>query len=335
MDEPHQYSHDVDWSLIKSLRNIGVRLLKDNSLERGPLKAIKQSRGQLDRYRFWQTTSHHWRMQNNLLKDVKLPHTLYEYPTDTIHNFEKHANHRIGSKNLKNNGWLVNDQMVEISYHINKQGFRHDGTQPDYLTEQGGVIYIGDSHTMGVGVPIEQSWTYIAHNQCEYTKGLRYLNMGCPGFGIDSFYRLLKYYIEILKPNLVVMSYPWQSTRTELFDPDTNAWESVTINKESRSKLKGEDNNLKLFHTGSCYARWYKSLDAIKWLCYTYGSELYAIEEDMSEIDASLQNISNKFIHQVDDDDWARDLVHYGRRTHLHNGNVLDQALTYIFEKDE
>jgi len=55
----------------------------------------------------------------------------------------------------------------------------------------------------------------------------------------------------------------------------------------------------------------------------------------MSEIDASLQNISNKFIHQVDDDDWARDLVHYGRRTHLHNGNVLDQALTYIFEKDE
>ena len=63
--------------------------------------------------------------------------------------------------------------------------------------------------------------------------------MGCPGYGIDSFYRLLKYYIDRIKPEMLVMSYPWQSTRTEVYDHNYDMWESVTINKESRSKLDG------------------------------------------------------------------------------------------------
>ena len=331
--EPDQYSHDVDWSLIKGLRNMGVRLLKDNSLERGPLKAIKLSRGVLDRYKFWQTTAFHWRMQEDLLKGKSLPCTISQFPSDVDNHFNKHVNHPIGRENLIKNNWLINGEKVEIDYHINKQGFRHDGTNPNYLDEKGGIVYIGDSHTMGVGLPIEQSWTYIAHHMCEQTMHKRYINMGCPGYGIDSFYRLLKYYMDRIQPELVVLSYPWQSTRTEVYDPHYDMWESVTINKESRSKLAGKNNSIRWFHTGTCYARWYKALDAIKWLCYDNGSKLYAIEEDRPN-DKILQKISNKFTHQIDDDDWARDLVHYGRRTHLHNGKVLAEALTYILKED-
>ena len=45
-------------------------------------------------------------------------------------------------------------------------------------------------------------------------------------------------------------------------------------------------------------------------------------------------DIANKFTHQINEDDWARDLVHSGRRTHLHNGEVLAEALTYILKED-
>ena len=330
---PDQYSHDVEWGLITRLRKMGVRLLKDNSLERGPLKAIKLSRRILDRYKFWQTTALHWRMQNDLLKNKTLPCTIQNFPSDVIQHWNRHLDHPIGRQNLIKNNWLINGERVEIDYHINKQGFRHDGTCPDYHSEKGGIIYIGDSHTMGVGLPIEQSWTYIAHHTCEETMNKRYINMGCPGYGIDSFYRLLKYHLDQIKPEMVVMSYPWQSTRTEVYDHTRDMWESVTINKESRSKLAGKNNSIRWFHTATSYARWYKALDAIKWLCYNNDCKLFAIEED-KPYDKSLMNITDKFCHQIDDEDWARDLVHSGRKTHLHNGDVLAEALTYILKED-
>jgi hypothetical protein len=71
-------------------------------------------------------------------------------------------------------------------------------------------------------------------------------------------------------------------------------------------------------------------LDAIKWLCHDVGAKLYAIEEDMNDVDDDLQLINNKYVHQVHENDFARDLVHYGRETHNHNAEVLTEALNYI-----
>jgi hypothetical protein len=330
--EPDRYNNDVDWDVIKALKALGMRLIKDNSIERGPLKTISNKRIYADNmFAFNQTTSHQKNMKAALGRF--LPTSAIEYPTDTLGHIEKHMSDPHTKGLMRDNGWLdAQDEPIEIEYLINIQGFRHDGSSVDYLSETGGAIYIGDSHTMAVGLPLKESWTYKAHYNCELTKDLRYINMGMPGYGVDSYYRILKRYIYEIKPNLVVMSYPWHATRTEQWDLNNNCWQMQSINKLGRRRLEEQNSEatIEYFHTATSYIRWYKALDAIKWLCHDVGAKLYAIEEDMNDVDDDLQLINNKYVHQVHENDFARDLVHYGRETHNHNAEVLTEALNYI-----
>jgi len=334
ISDPDRYSNDVDWNIVKALKKLGVGLIRDNSLERGPLKTISAHRYLVDKvFKFNQTTAHQSNM-HAALGSKHLPVDSNQFTPDTIEHWGKNSLHVIARKNLDKNGWINPDgTIVDIDYFINKQGFRHDGTEIDYMDgHEGGVIYLGDSHTMGVGIPIEDSWTYIAHHLCEKTKDLRYINMGCPGYGVDSYYRLLKRYIGDIKPNAVVVSYPWQNTRTETFNVRKNCWEIQTISKSGRQRLKETRtsvSNVDSFHTAQSYIRWYKNLEAMKWLCHEQGTVLYAVEEE-HQFDDDLQLITSEFVHQVEDQDFGRDLVHYGRKTHRHNGEVLNKVLNYI-----
>jgi hypothetical protein len=334
ISDPDRYSNDVDWDIVKALKKLGIGLIRDNSIERGPLKTISARRYLVDKiFKFNQTTAHQKNMYT-ALGSRYFPVDSKQYPPDTIRHWEANSLHSVARERLEENGWINSDgTIVDVDYFINKQGFRHDGTQIDYMDgREGGVIYLGDSHTMGVGIPIEDSWTYIAHHLCEKTKDLRYINMGCPGYGIDSYYRLLKRYIGNIKPNAVVISYPWQNTRTETFNVRKNCWEIQTISKSGRQRLKESRtsvSNVDLFHTAQSYIRWYKNLEAMKWLCHEQGTVLYAIEEE-HQFDDGLQQITNEFVHQIEDDDLGRDLVHYGRKTHRHNGEVLNKVLNYI-----
>ena len=334
MTEPDRYGNDVDWDIIKSLKKLGLGLIRDNSIERGPLKTISARRYEADQvFKFNQTTAHQKNMKD-ALGNRYFPVDSNQFPTDTLQHWGKNMAREAGRKRLIDNGWLRADgTRVEIDYFFNKQGLRHDGTVIDIMDgHEGGVIYLGDSHTMGVGLPIEDTWTYIAHHECEKTKDLRYINMGNPGYGVDSYYRLLKRYIRFLKPNLVVMSYPWQNTRTEMFNARENCWEVQTVTKSGRQHLNDGNANVapvEWFHTAQSYIRWYKNLEAMKWLCHEQGAKLYAVEEE-HEMDETLQEITNKLVHQVDDKDLARDLVHYGRKTHRHNGEVLAKVLDHI-----
>ena len=328
--DPDRYNHDVDWAVITALKKIGVRLIRDNSIERGPLKSISNRRIEADDvFKFNQTTSHQKNMKD-ALKSKKLPAETDEYPTDTLRHWKKHSEKEKYLNMLKENGWVMPDGTIfPINYKINKQGFRHDGANVDYLSEEGGVIYIGDSHTMGVGMPLEETWTYQAHYDNQHTKDLRYINMGCPGYGIDSYYRLLKRYIKFLKPQLVVLSYPWHATRTEAWSPKLETWEVLSLNKMARTRLEKDDVMvMEYFHTASAYLRWYKNVDAIKWLCHSNGSELYAVEDDQE--DQLLADLSDKFVHRAHNEDYARDLVHSGRATHKHNALCLNDVFDYI-----
>jgi hypothetical protein len=332
--DPDRYGNDVDWDIVKALKKLGIRLIRDNSIERGPLKTISGRRYLVDRiFKFNQTTAHQKNMKD-ALGSKHFPVDSKEFPTDTKEHWNKNMDRPGRRQRLEENGWINSDgTIVDIDYFINKQGFRHDGNVIDYMDgHKGGVVYLGDSHTMGVGVPIEESWTYIAHHLCEKTKDLRYINMGCPGYGIDSYYRLLKRYIEYLKPNVVVISYPWQNTRTETFNIRKDCWEIQTITKSGRQHLDNQNNavnHVEWFHTAQSYIRWYKNLEAIKWLCHEQETVLYAVEEDHM-LDDELQQITNQFVHQLDLQDLGRDLVHCGRKTHKHNGEVLNKVLNYI-----
>jgi len=349
---PDRYWHDVEWWIVKKLKQkLNISFVKDNSIERGPLKAISSSRFKDDVFKYNYTTSHQKNVRS-CLKNQKLPCLTDEYPHDSLRHLGGQPSHPRAAESLLNNGWIhmkdtpeydpqyilkdmqgddTDYSYVPIEYYINKQGFRHDGSCPDYYSEQGGAIYIGDSHTMAVGLPIEKSWTYLAHYKCGHTKDLRYLNMGMPGYGIDAYYRLLKRHIEDIKPNYVMMSYPWQTTRAEVWSSKHDRWHNETINKMGKARLEDETSRVvEYFHTAAAYMRWYKNLDAIKWLCHENGAQLYAVEEETSN--QRIIDLTNDYRTQLHKDDWARDLVHAGVETHEHNSNILAEIMEIRYE---
>lgn len=249
--------------------------------------------------------------------------TLSWFPPDLQRTFEHNIKDEKSYKLLELNGWID----TEIQYHINKQGFRHDGSTPDLLSTTGGVIYVGDSTTFGVGNRLEDTWTYTAHAECAYTKHLRYINFGCPGYGIDTYYRLLKYYIKDIKPDYVILCMPWIMTRSEKWD--TRRWKSVNVHIED---LTDKDID-QLFTPAPSFMRWYKNLDAIKWICHSVGAKFYAIEEETERTTDWLKNKTRQILQRpITPTDYGRDLAHHGVATHHHNSIILREIIDRVHE---
>jgi len=88
-----------------------------------------------------------------------------------------------------------------IDYKINAQGFRSvefDNTP--------GFIALGCSFTSGVGLPAEQVWP----SMVAQVAGLNAWNLGIGGCGLDTCFRLLYNYIDVLNPKFVMLLAPDQ-----------------------------------------------------------------------------------------------------------------------------
>ena len=91
------------------------------------------------------------------------------------------------------------DQPESISYQMNNCGFRCDD-----FDHRPGFIALGCSFTMGIGLPIEQVWP----TMIGATTGLAVWNLGISASGLDTCFRMLYCYIDILKPKFVMLLIP-------------------------------------------------------------------------------------------------------------------------------
>jgi len=81
------------------------------------------------------------------------------------------------SKRLLDNNWLdSNNNIVDIDYRINKQGFRCN-----HFSDEEGILFLGCSYTFGVGLHEHQTWAYKVAEK--YNTNC--WNLGIPGHGID------------------------------------------------------------------------------------------------------------------------------------------------------
>ena len=139
--------------------------------------------------------------------------------------------------------------------------------------------------------------------------------------------------LNLIKPNYVIMSFPWQTTRAEVWSPKFQRWHNETINKLGKRRLEDEESRVvEYFHTAAAYMRWYKNLDAIKWLCYQFGAKLYAVEEEHTN--QRIIDLTSKYRVQLHEHDWARDLVHAGFETHEHNSEIMSEIMEIHFGDD-
>lgn len=97
------------------------------------------------------------------------------------------------------------DNTGKCTYTYNSLGFR--GDEP---TKEGfKVMSIGCSHTEGVGLNDDETWS---HQLCKLINGVD-LNFGYGGRSSDYVVRCLLTYYDLIKPDLVLIMYPNQDRR--------------------------------------------------------------------------------------------------------------------------
>jgi len=97
-------------------------------------------------------------------------------------------------KRLLDNNWLdSNNNIVDIDYRINKQGFRCD-----HFSDEEGILFLGCSFTFGVGLHEHQTWAYKVAEHF----GVKCWNLGIPGHGLDLHSYFLQYHLKSELPNI-------------------------------------------------------------------------------------------------------------------------------------
>jgi len=119
-------------------------------------------------------------------------------PMDTEENYN-----RLEKEGFKNR--FTADSFV---YELNKNGFRCDNFDTLDLSKKS-IIYLGDSHTFGIGSPEEDIWCSILHKSLQehYNTNFNLINLGIGGGSFDDYLRLIPY-IKKFNPHMIVSYNP-------------------------------------------------------------------------------------------------------------------------------
>ena len=206
--------------------------------------------------------------------------TLQWLSSDTQELYEK--NRKARSAELTRFGWT--DSGIE--YRFNSQGFRCTEFNHDP-----GVLFLGCSHTMGIGMPESEIWASIVADQLK----LNCWNLGLGGASNDVAFRMAYHWLPKLNVKLCVLMAPDKS-RLEIIQHDTR---SLQINL-------GDANP-----PDECKA-WYQS---------DHNAEINFVKNALAI--GAICNLHNvKFVFaSVEQDfakvDYARDLCHWGKESNI------------------
>lgn len=226
-------------------------------------------------------------------------HTLFGYlankslkwfPSDTEDLFKKNI-----KTNFEDLGNYLNNP---IEYKLNNNGFR---TYDNLTLNDYGNVFLGCSHTFGVGHHLKNTWAYKLNN---FIEG-KFYNLSQPGCGVETDYRMLYSFKNTIKIKNVfhfLGFYPrYEVFENEFFnnvhftdDDDIIKYKSIFHSHTSNEKLLINQ----LAHT-----------QAIKLLCSELGVNYYLIC-DFEFFNDELFNL-NKYSKNK-----ARDLIHFSVEIH-------------------
>lgn len=196
-------------------------------------------------------------------------------------------------------GW---DQPAAITYQINSQGFRG----PEFC-DTIGLMTLGCSFTMGIGLPQHTVWPYQVADHMQ----LPVANLAWPGLATDTCVRLASYWLPRLQPRLVIMLMP-PIDRFEIhIDPDYaqetgNIFPVEVLMPQVEISAFRRDTFVKhywLNARNSEINRWKNQL-ALKHMCHTHG------------IPCMIYCCMHAFARSREEVGYARDHMHAGPRGH-------------------
>jgi hypothetical protein len=198
-------------------------------------------------------------------------------------------------------GWTRDN----VSYTFNKEGFRADEFT-DGVSDS--VLFLGCSHTVGLGVDLESSWTY----KVASSLGLRHYNLGVGGGGPDMCFRLAHHWIPRLRPKYVMMLTPMagrmeivvENAIIQLLPKSLKHLERTLIDKLEPFY------NAWLSHPANTDMNLLKCSLGVESICNSIGVPLIEIPLDKLELE-TFMGPEGWWIGNI-----ARDLLHPGKEWH-------------------
>lgn len=181
-------------------------------------------------------------------------------------------------------GWTEDN----VSYRFNEQGFRSD----DFEGE--GAMFLGCSHTVGIGVDWERTWVYKVANALN----LKCWNLGIGGGSHDTAFRNAYHWIPKLKPKYVFflapLPYRFELITRDEFVQYLPFTATAVEDEEFFIRWAGVPENSRMNVT--------KNTLAIKYIC--------------QENNVTLIHHNDQRVWMNASKDYARDLMHHGVSWH-------------------
>jgi hypothetical protein len=226
--------------------------------------------------------------------------------------------------NQKFNG-SGSDNTGLCTYSYNELGFRGDSIYKDGFK----IMSIGDSHTEGVGVSDNKTWS---HQLCKLIPDAVDLNFGFGGRSNDYIVRCLLSYYNTIKPDLVLIMYTYPSrkeyykTNGDLEPFHTSPWGYFTDDIEGKEEYKAIE---KITHNENDFINWYKNHLLITYFCKLHNIPMIwngcFLDDNTMQEENRFDSDYNNFI------DKSADKNHSGPE---HNRLYANELYRYILDKN-
>ena len=235
--------------------------------------------------------------------DVNYNSVVDWYPSDSADMFEQNK-----LEFEKKSGITFPWDETSIKYRVNSHGFRGDDFEP---IEGESFIALGCSMTFGVGIKEEQTWVSRLSEQL----GIHGYNLGAPGHGFETFFRVLSYWLPILKSKTVFV-YINPGVRREWFNANANPSAFHTIGAWHHDLDHHTEHEFEMFmnQTEASVAK-ARALYAIKGICEQYGATVVMLECEHDEVIEGLTHLNRVDVSDGaynDTVDPSRDIIHPG-----------------------
>ncbi len=211
---------------------------------------------------------------------------------------------------------------VDISYVLNSHGYRED--EFDFNDERPTILCLGDSFTLGVGLPRKWIWPKLLEGMFE---GVRVINLGDGGASNDQMTRTLGQAIELFKPVLVIANLS-DASRREFFHPAEHTYvvhQKLLVNtgghKEAHKKVHAA--YLKMRNPVDDFINYCANTEMMKTICMAHGAAFRwsTWDHEMHELPDELMDQYTdpdcRMKHRMVGVDNARDNSHFGVESNL------------------
>ena len=192
-------------------------------------------------------------------------------PTDSKESFDRLVQDPEHYAYFKKQGWL---EPLAITYQINKEGFRCD----DFDSSEPCMVALGCSYTMGIGLPLKDLWA----TKVGAELGLKVYNLAWGGSSVDTCFRLARYWIPKLKPQVVCMLVPPRARLELLTIPKTSPPAEVFMPMSRSSLFSTNDTFLKHWfgNEENQYINQEKNVLAIESIAHATGAKYASVKAD-------------------------------------------------------